>query len=111
MTGKPVIDSITANFVSQILSPHTPLNNIKTHLPAVLQAMLEAELAEKNMLLMAMATIRVESEGFEPISEFRSRFNTSPTGHPFDLYYNRKDIGNQGPADGAQFEGQGFIEL
>lgn len=110
-TGKPIIDRITANFVSQIFSPHTPLKNIKTHLPAVLQAMRDAELAEKNMLLMALATIRVETEGFEPISEFRSRFNTSPTGHPFDLYDNRKDLGNQGPPDGDQFKGRGFIQL
>jgi len=110
-TGKPVIERFTTNLVRQIFSPQTPLKNIKANLPVVLQAMQEAELAEKNMLLMALATIRVETEGFEPISEFRSKFNTSPTGHPFDLYDNRQDLGNQGPPDGERFKGRGFIQL
>jgi predicted chitinase len=110
-TGKPAIEIITPNLVRQIFSPQTPLKNIKAHLPAVLQAMGEAEMTDKNMLLMALATIRVETEGFEPISEFRSKFNTSPTGHPFDLYDNRKDLGNQGPPDGERFKGRGFIQL
>jgi Putative peptidoglycan binding domain len=109
--GKPDIEKFTTDVVRQIFSPHTPLKNINAHLPAVLQAMREAELAEKNMLLMALATIRVETEGFEPISEFRSKFNTSPTGHLFDLYDNRKDLGNQGPPDGERFKGRGFIQL
>jgi len=110
-TGKPIIEKFTTNFVRQIFSPETPLKNIKTHLPIVLQAMQEVGMAEKNMLLMALATIRVETEGFEPISEFRSKFNTSPTGHPFDLYDNRLDLGNQGIPDGERFKGRGFIQL
>jgi predicted chitinase len=110
-TGKPAIERFTTNVVRQIFSPQTPLKNINLHLPVVLQAMQEAEMAEKDMLLMALATIRVETEGFEPISEFRSKFNTSPTGHPFDLYDNRKDLGNQGTPDGERFKGRGFIQL
>src|SRR5881398_682937 len=89
----------------------TPLDNIKTNLPPVLQALLVAELADKPMVLMALATIRAETESFEPISEGRSKFNTSPGGHPFDLYDRRKDLGNQGPPDGASFKGRGFIQL
>jgi peptidoglycan L-alanyl-D-glutamate endopeptidase CwlK len=110
-TGKPTIERFTSNVVRQIFSPQTPLKNINLHLPVVLQAMREAGMAEKDMLLMALATIRVETEGFEPISEFRSKFNTSPTGHPFDLYDNRKDLGNQGTPDGERFKGRGFIQL
>jgi len=109
--GKPDIERFTTNVVRQIFSPQTPLKNINANLPVVLQAMQEAELAEKNMLLMALATIRVETEGFEPISEFRSKFNTSPTGHPFDLYDNRQDLGNLGAPDGERFKGRGFIQL
>ncbi|HKQ76257.1 MAG TPA: peptidoglycan-binding protein [Blastocatellia bacterium] len=110
-TGKPVIERFTPNLVRQIFSPQTPLKNINAHLPVVLQAMQEAGMAEKNMILMALATIRVETEGFAPINELRSKFNTSPTGHPFDLYDNRKDLGNQGPPDGERFKGRGFIQL
>ncbi len=109
--GKPAIERITPNFVRQIFPLQTPLKNINLHLPVVLQAMKEAELTEKNMLLMALATIRVETEGFEPINEFRSKFNTSPTGHPFDLYDNRQDLGNKGTPDGERFKGRGFIQL
>jgi len=47
-----------------------------------------------------------------PISEFKSKFNTSPNGHPFDLYDNRrKDLGNQGKPDGKRYRGRGFIQL
>lgn len=109
-TGKPVIEKFTVNLVKKMF-PATPVKNISTNLPFVLKALEEAELAEKNMILMALATIRAETEGFEPISEFKSRFNTSPGGHPFDLYDNRRDLGNRGEPDGARFKGRGFIQL
>jgi len=62
-------------------------------------------------VLMALASIRAETESFEPISEGKSRFNTSPDGHPFDLYDNRRDLGNQGQPDGERYKGRGFIQL
>jgi putative chitinase len=91
--------------------PATPVKNIKLNLPVVLQALVAPQLTEKPMVLMALATIRAETESFLPISEFKSKFNTSPGGHPFDLYDNRKDLGNQGPPDGASYRGRGFIQL
>ncbi len=106
----PVIPAITVGMVSKMF-PQTPLDNIKTHLPIVLNALIEPELADKKMVLMALCTIRAETEGFVPISEGQSRFNTSPGGHPFDLYDNRQDLGNQGPPDGARFRGRGFVQL
>ena len=30
---------------------------------------------------------------------------------PFDLYDNRKDLGNQGAGDGARFKGRGYVQL
>ena len=62
-------------------------------------------------VLMALATIRAETESFEPISEGQSRFNTSPGGHPFDLYDHSRDLGNIGHGDGERFKGRGFIQL
>ena len=50
-----------------------------------------------------------KSEGL--LADGRSRFNSSPNGHPFDLYDNRKDLGNQGPPDGERFRGRGYIQL
>jgi Chitinase class I len=87
------------------------VDNIRTNLPFVLAALERKALADKLMVLMALSTIRAETEGFEPMSEGRSKFNTSPGGHPFDLYDNRKDLGNQGVGDGAKFKGRGFIQL
>jgi predicted chitinase len=65
------------------------------------------------MVLMALATIRAETEGFVPISEGRSQFNTLHT--PFDLYEpgtsagNR--IGNNQTGDGPRFKGRGYVQL
>ncbi len=105
-----VIPGVTAALVAQMF-PQTPAKNIRKHLPTVLGALKTAKLADKPMVLMALATIRAETESFQPISEFRSRYNTSPGGKPFDLYDHRADLGNRGPSDGADFRGRGFIQL
>lgn len=88
-----------------------PLGNIKKYLPVVLASLKKANIADRPMVLMALATIRAESAGFVPIDEGISRYNTSPGGHPFDLYDNRGDLGNRGAPDGARFKGRGFIQL
>ncbi len=93
------------------LFPGVPVKNIKENLPFVLEAMSDAKLADIDMILMALATIRAETGNFTPLSEFKSKFNTPPGGAPFSLYDNRKDLGNQGPPDGANFRGRGYIQL
>jgi putative chitinase len=102
--------TVTVSIVSKIL-PSAPIGNIKKYLPYILKALTDAGLNDKKFILMALATIRAETESFAPISEFISRYNTSPNGKPFDLYDNRSDLGNQGPQDGANFKGRGFIQL
>ena len=105
VTGQVSLDVVADMF------PFTRLDPIARHLPAVLGALRRFDLVDQPMVLMALATIRAESETFEPIDELPSRFNTSPGGHPFDLYDNRIDLGNQGRPDGARFKGRGFIQL
>jgi len=105
-----VTASVTVEQVSK-MCPDAPLGHIRIHLPNVLKALSEVALGDQAMVLMAIATIRAETAGFEPISEFKSRFNTSPNGHPFDLYDNRNDLGNQGRPDGASYKGRGFVQL
>jgi peptidoglycan L-alanyl-D-glutamate endopeptidase CwlK len=73
--------------------------------------MVEATLHDKPMVLMALATIRAETESFEPISEGVSRFNTAPGGRPFALYDLRTDLGNGQAGDGERYRGRGFIQL
>jgi putative chitinase len=102
--------SVTVGIVSQMF-PFTPLGNIKMNLPIVLSALTTQNIADRPMVLMALATIRAETESFLPVSEAPSRFNTSPNGHPFDLYDYRADLGNEGPPDGERYRGRGFIPL
>jgi predicted chitinase len=87
------------------------VSNIKKYLPFVLKALQEEALTDKKMVLMALATIRAETSGFIPLSEFKSKYNTSPSGHPYNLYDFRKDLGNNAKGDGDRFKGRGFIQL
>ncbi|HEX9545428.1 MAG TPA: peptidoglycan-binding protein [Pyrinomonadaceae bacterium] len=106
----PAVAGVTAEIVSKMF-PGVPITNIKENLPFVLQALADAGLADKPMVLMALATIRAETGNFTPLSEFQSKFNTPPGGPPFSLYDNRHDLGNQGAPDGANFKGRGYIQL
>jgi putative chitinase len=105
-----ITDQITVNQVSK-MCPSAPIGNLKEYLPMVLAALKERALGDRAMILMAVGTIRAETGAFEPLSEFKSRFNSSPNGHPFDLYDNRKDLGNRGAPDGSAFKGRGFVQL
>lgn len=91
--------------------PATPLAPIIRNLPIVLDALQKASLTSPLIVLAALATIRAEAEGFEPLDEYVSRYNTSPGGRTFDLYDYRRDLGNQGPPDGERFRGRGFVQL
>ena len=101
---------ITVDVTSRLF-PSTALDTIKTNLPILLSALTESGLVSTEMALMALATVRVETGNLKPISEFVSRFNTSPGGHPYDLYDNRKDLGNEGSPDGERYRGRGFVQL
>lgn len=93
------------------LFPDAPVNNVRTYLPLVLRALGEFGLADKPMVLMALATIRAETGSFAPISEYQSKYNTSPGGNPYALYDFRSDLGNNAAGDGARYKGRGFIQL
>lgn len=101
---------VTVDAVSRMF-PGAPVKNIGNHLPAVLDALEADHLGDKNMVLMALATIRAETGCFLPLAEGQSHFNTSPGGQPFDLYDSRADLGNHGHPDGELFRGRGFVQL
>jgi len=105
ITGKVTVEVVAKMF------PNIPLDNIKTNLPFVLRALEDLGLSDKEMVLMALTVIGIDTGTFSPMTERKSRFNTSAEGYPFDLYDNKKELGNQGPPDGERFKGRGYIEL
>ena len=94
------------------LFPATKPANVGRYLPYVAAALAAVGLVDAPMICAALGTIRAESEGFLPISEFPSQFNTKPGGAPFSAYDNRvQSLGNNQPGDGARFKGRGFVQL
>jgi|GEM_PF-2283335 len=104
--GEELIDQVVEIFPSV-----TPRRNIAKFAPDVITALRNESLDDGQMLSMALATIRAETEGFEPISEGVHKYNTSGKTHDFDLYDRHPNLGNQGPPDGERYRGRGFIQL
>ena len=104
---------ITPNLVKQTFPRATPQSNISANLPFVLAGLRARQLGDRAMVMMAIATVRAETEGFVPIDEGISAFNTRRK--PFDLYepgtQSGTNVGNTQPGDGARFKGRGYIQL
>ena len=103
---------VTVDMVCKMF-PATPKAPIVRNLPFVLDGLQSRGLTDKEMVCVALATIRAETEGFVPISEFVSSLNT--TTNPFDHYDPGtkigEELGNVQPGDGARFCGRGFVQL
>jgi predicted chitinase len=89
---------------------------IEHWLGPILEELRAQELADRDMLLMALATIAVEASRFRPELEGKSKYNTSnfgtsKEGKPFDLYDERANLGNIGSPDGKTFRGSGLVQL
>ncbi|MBC7680761.1 MAG: peptidase C1, partial [Ferruginibacter sp.] len=97
------------------LFPATKPANIARYLHYVAAALNALKLTDWPMVCAALGSIRAETEGFLPISEFQSQFNTAPGGMPFGLYEPGtgpgKRVGNTQAGDGALFKGRGFVQL
>ena len=100
--------AVTPAIVSKMF-PGTKVDNITRNLPFVVDGLRGKALTDKQMVNMALSTIRAETAGFLPISEGQSAFNTRIT--PFDLYNGREDLGNTQPGDGPRFKGRGYVQL
>lgn len=100
----------TVDLVAQIFQG-TPRANIEKYLPPVLRALEKVGLGDRDMVLMALATIRAETGSFVPISEYQSKYNTEPSGRLFGKYDFRSDLGNGAVGDGEKYKGRGFVQL
>lgn len=94
--------------VSQLF-PATKPANIARYLPYVESALAAYGLTDAPMVLAALGTIRAETEGFVPISEGQSKYNTHPGQPPFGRYDGR--LGNTVEGDGFRYRGRGFVQL
>ncbi|WP_417723677.1 M15 family metallopeptidase [Salipiger sp.] len=110
VTGK--LAAIAADDVVPLFDS-SAASNVRRHWSVVRAALAALDLDDTAMGAMAVGTIRAETAGFVPISEFRSKFNTKTT--PFDLYDAGtsigKRLGNTHAGDGPRFKGRGFVQL
>ncbi len=91
------------------LFPYTRTSSIARNLPYVTSALAAFGLTNVNMISAALGTIRAETEGFVPISELPSHFNTLPGQAAFSAYEYK--LGNKNPGDGARYRGRGYVQL
>lgn len=99
---------ITPELVERVF-PRAKREDIQEHLPNVLESLRKYKLTDPDMIAMALGTIKAESAGFRPITEYVSEYNTE--NEPFDKYEGRRDLGNIYKYDGGTFRGRGFVQL
>jgi len=113
-SGGDYLSKVTVDDVVPMF-PGTPRGNIAANLPFVMDGLRKKGLDDRQMLLMALGTIRAETASFKPVPEGQSKYNTAPGGVPFGLYDPpakvAKDLGNTQPGDGARFKGRGYVQL
>ncbi len=98
--------------LARIMVPGVSQDILSHNLPLIVDALKEFDILDRDMFLMAVATVATEVPNFEPIDEYISRYNDSGGPADYDKYNNRSDLGNDpGEGDGARYHGRGYIQL
>jgi hypothetical protein len=107
----PLAQALSLELVKPLF-PFTKPANISRYLPYVSAALRAHKLLDRDLVLTALGTIRAETEGFLPLSEGISVYNTPSGSAPFSAYEKPKNaLGNTQAGDGARFKGRGFVQL
>jgi len=102
---------IRAQKIAESIFPSDNPDTRNQNLDLILQAFQQKGLNDLHLLAATLATVKVGCGRLIPISEHPSKYNTIPGGQPFSLYDFRKDLGNNGIGEGAQFKGRGYLQL
>lgn len=102
--------SLSATAISAFY-PNAKTSTIAHHLPYITAALGAFGLPHPETFCLALAIIRVGSDGFAPIAEQPSHLNTTAGQASFSSYENRRSLGNTRTGDGALFRGRGYTRL
>jgi predicted chitinase len=108
MDLKEIVGSVSEEQIRKCF-PKASAENIKTYTLAFNKNFPSYNLSTQRRIACFLANIYVETGSLTMFVEMPSQYSTKK--EPFDLYENRKTLGNYVKGDGARYKGRGIIQL